>query len=61
MNIITHWPDQGVHYLLFATLLVVAGCTNVGPDFVKPDAPVAGEWQEADDPHINTQDIEYKD
>ena len=61
MKTISRWSDNGGRYLLLATLLMVAGCTNVGPDFVKPDAPVATKWQEADDPHINTQDIEYKD
>ena len=61
MKIITRGTDKGIRYLLLATLLVMAGCTNVGPDFVKPEAPVATKWQEADDPHINTQAIEYKD
>ncbi|MGI9304310.1 MAG: efflux transporter outer membrane subunit [Gammaproteobacteria bacterium] len=33
----------------FGLLLVVmlAGCTKLGPDFVKPDAPVAGDWIES--------------
>ena len=28
-------------------LLLLAGCTKVGPDFVKPDAPVADGWTQA--------------
>jgi NodT family efflux transporter outer membrane factor (OMF) lipoprotein len=27
-------------------LLLVGGCTKVGPDFVKPDAPIAEQWTE---------------
>jgi len=29
-------------------LLVLAGCTTVGPDFARPEAPVLAQWQEAD-------------
>jgi len=29
-------------------MLVLAGCTMVGPDFVKPKASVLDQWQEAD-------------
>ena len=29
-------------------MLVLAGCTTVGPDFVKPEAPVLEQWREAD-------------
>jgi len=31
----------------------VAGCTMVGPDFKKPEAPVRGEWEQADGTVIN--------
>ena len=27
-------------------LVLLAGCTKVGPDFVKPDAPIADGWTE---------------
>ena len=30
--------------LISATLLI-SGCTMVGPDFVKPEAPVEKEWE----------------
>jgi len=29
-------------------MLVLAGCTMVGPDFVQPEAPVPDQWQAAD-------------
>ena len=34
--------------------LAVSGCVKVGPDFVPPEAPVAGTWLAADDPRIVT-------
>ena len=35
-------------------ILAVAGC-QVGPDFKKPEAPVAPKWSGNDDPRIATQ------
>ena len=42
---------SGVFPLLAGVLVIcflIAGCTMVGPDFVKPEAPVAEEWTEMD-------------
>lgn len=39
----------------------MTGCTVVGPDFEKPEAPVADSWLSADDPRINTAETEYQD
>jgi NodT family efflux transporter outer membrane factor (OMF) lipoprotein len=33
----------------------------VGPDFVKPEAPVETEWMEARDPQIKTEPSDYKE
>ena len=41
--------------------LVIVGCTAVGPDFEKPDAPVADSWLSAGDPRVDTTKIEYQD
>ena len=41
--------------LYFSCLLILAGCNTLGPDFVKPDAPVASQWLEVDDPTINSE------
>jgi NodT family efflux transporter outer membrane factor (OMF) lipoprotein len=41
--------------------LWLSGCTMVGPDFVKPDAPVQKEWMEARDPEIKTEASDYKE
>jgi NodT family efflux transporter outer membrane factor (OMF) lipoprotein len=35
-------------------LLAVAGCIQVGPDYTPPEAPLAAEWQGADDQRIAT-------
>ena len=34
---------------LLAAVLGLAGCTMVGPDSVKPEAPVQAEWMESRD------------
>jgi NodT family efflux transporter outer membrane factor (OMF) lipoprotein len=39
----------------------MSGCFKVGPDFVKPEAPVAGEWPDAGDPRVRTEPSEYID
>ena len=33
---------------LVLSVLLASGCTMVGPDFAKPDAPVAASWSDAD-------------
>jgi NodT family efflux transporter outer membrane factor (OMF) lipoprotein len=49
-----------VSSLISATLLI-SGCTMVGPDFVKPEAPVEKEWMEARDATIKTEPSDYKE
>ncbi|NIR32388.1 MAG: efflux transporter outer membrane subunit [Gammaproteobacteria bacterium] len=44
-----------------AMLLLAAGCTTVGPDFVKPEAPVAESWLEARDARLDTEAAEHRD
>jgi len=46
---------------LVAVMFLAAGCTMVGPDFVKPEAPVQKEWLEARDPGIKTEASDYKE
>ncbi len=45
---------------LISVILSISGCTMVGPDFVKPEAPVEKEWMEASDPEIKTEPSDYK-
>jgi len=49
-----------VSSLISATLLI-SGCTMVGPDFVKPEAPLEQEWLKARDAAIKTEASDYKD
>jgi NodT family efflux transporter outer membrane factor (OMF) lipoprotein len=46
---------------LLAAVLWLSGCTMVGPDFVKPEAPVQSEWIETRDPGIKTEPADYRD
>jgi NodT family efflux transporter outer membrane factor (OMF) lipoprotein len=48
-------------YGLVAVIFLATGCTMVGPDFVKPEAPVQNEWLEARDPEIKTEASDYKE
>jgi NodT family efflux transporter outer membrane factor (OMF) lipoprotein len=46
---------------VLAAVLLLGGCVMVGPDFVKPEAPVETEWMEARDPEIKTESSDYKE
>ena len=45
---------------MIAAIFLITGCSMVGPDFVKPKAPVETEWLEARDPIIKTAPSDYK-
>jgi NodT family efflux transporter outer membrane factor (OMF) lipoprotein len=44
---------------LVAISLLTGGCTMVGPDFVKPEAPVEKEWLETDDERVTVEKADY--
>ena len=46
---------------VFFFLLLLGGCTAVGPDFVKPTAPVAKGWIEDGDARVKTEATDYSD
>jgi NodT family efflux transporter outer membrane factor (OMF) lipoprotein len=46
---------------VLAAVLWLSGCTMVGPDFVKPEAPVQSEWIESRNPEIKTEPADYRD
>jgi outer membrane protein TolC len=48
-------------FFLLAAIFLTTGCTMVGPDFVKPEAPVEQEWLKARDAAIKTEASDYKD
>lgn len=41
------------------SVLFLTGCTAVGPDFVKPEAPQSEAWLEADDPTVRPESQDY--
>lgn len=56
---------RGGWYGILAVTLGVAflltGCTMVGPDFVKPDAPIAKSWTEVGELQLNATDTSHAD
>jgi len=46
---------------VLGAVLWLGGCAMVGPDFVKPEAPVETEWMEGRDPEIKTEPSDYKE
>ena len=43
------------------TVLLLCACSTVGPDFVKPSAPVEKEWIETEDPGVNPESVDHSD
>jgi NodT family efflux transporter outer membrane factor (OMF) lipoprotein len=41
--------------------MLLAGCTKVGPDFVKPDAPIADGWTEVGELQLNATQTDHAD
>jgi len=41
--------------------LLVTGCVTVGPDFKKPEVPVAESWLNADDHRVDTTTVADRD
>jgi NodT family efflux transporter outer membrane factor (OMF) lipoprotein len=44
---------------LLMVILVVSGCTLVGPDYVKPTAPEPKEWLELQNPKIESKETDF--
>lgn len=40
-------------------MLLLAGCAKVGPDFVKPDAPIAEQWTETGELQLNAAQTDH--
>jgi NodT family efflux transporter outer membrane factor (OMF) lipoprotein len=47
--------------LALAGLFLISGCKTVGPDFEKPEVPVADTWLDADNEKIDTSQAAYQD
>lgn len=44
-----------------AVSLLLSACKTVGPDFEKPEVPVADNWLESENQHVDTSSSNYKD
>ncbi len=44
-----------------AGIFLVAGCKTVGPDFEKPEVPVADTWLDAENEKVDTSSVVYQD
>ena len=42
-----------------AIVLMISGCTMVGPDFIKPEAPLLDEWMETQAPGLSAGQTDY--
>jgi len=42
-----------------AIVVIMSGCTMVGPDFVKPEAPVLEDWTETQAPGLTSGEADY--
>ena len=61
------WPGKSAgifrpaFFGVLAAMLWINGCAMVGPDFVKPEAPVQSKWIESRHPGIRTEPNDYRD
>jgi NodT family efflux transporter outer membrane factor (OMF) lipoprotein len=49
-------PRRSLHWL--GVVLIMAGCTTVGPDFVAPRAPPIGQWQDSSSAVVTSRPVE---
>ncbi|MGA2405109.1 MAG: efflux transporter outer membrane subunit [Syntrophobacteraceae bacterium] len=47
--------------VLILGCLSVAGCLKVGPDFIKPEAPILSNWLESADERVKNEPANYRD
>lgn len=50
----------GIRLALPCTVALIAGCTNVGPDFARPETETEDTWLETSDKRIDTTTAEYE-
>ena len=53
-------PSSLCLLLWVAIALIMSGCTMVGPDFVKPEAPLLNDWAETKSPALSAGQTDYK-
>jgi NodT family efflux transporter outer membrane factor (OMF) lipoprotein len=50
-----------IGFLALAGMYLVTGCKTIGPDFEKPEVPVADSWLEAENENVDTSLAVYQD
>ncbi len=55
------WIQRGQQVSVALAAAVLASCTTVGPDFERPVATVAEQWQDAEDPQLKVESAEFRD
>jgi NodT family efflux transporter outer membrane factor (OMF) lipoprotein len=55
----TRLNNSKICLVLLVSLLLSAGCVNVGPDFFRPSARVSQTWLDTGDPRVKTDPTEY--
>ena len=45
---------------MVVSMLVISGCSMVGPDFVEPQAPTGQEWLASEDARLRTESTDYR-
>jgi NodT family efflux transporter outer membrane factor (OMF) lipoprotein len=53
--------DKSKHYFIFLTCLILAGCKTLGPEFIKPEAPIAKQWVEVNESAVSSNQDEVSD
>jgi len=51
---------SGFCLVLMILFLSLAGCTRVGPNFVRPQGTVSNTWLDEDDPRVNRGQTDYR-
>jgi NodT family efflux transporter outer membrane factor (OMF) lipoprotein len=54
-------PSRGTLACTLLLALLTAACTTVGPDFQKPEAPVADDWQDIDAPQLKEEIADHSE
>ena len=52
-------PFRDWRWVWVAMVLIMSGCTMVGPDFVKPEAPLRDDWTEIQAPGLRAGQTDY--
>ncbi len=52
--------DMRANMAVLALVLLVAGCTKLGPDYVRPDTTVLASWRETDGERLTSEPVDSR-